>query len=310
MKISLTFRILNGIILLTSLELSRCVIAQNTTPPSIPPAQWDRDQQAVEGQNVPITFYGKIVDQSGHPLGGANILLRVQEVRFSATYFALPKYHRFERTTDPDGLFFLNGISGRGLDIESIKKQGYEFEKDINPVYGPVAGSLEKPVTLVLFKKGYKSPLLTGKENFTFVPDGRFYSINLTNHTISDATNSQGSFIFRVTRKRQVGKWDRFDWTFDLMGENGNTFKRANEPYDAMLFAPATDFTNSYECVRHASDDGWRSVCREQFYLKLENSCYGKLSLLLDAAAGNSKTSDGGILIRYTINPTVSPMLR
>lgn len=286
--------------------------ATSNAVPTVSPQEWDRFRQTTEGQNAAIKFYGRVIDQDGNPLSNIDVRLRVQQVEFDPRYFVVPKYIRFNRTTDPNGNFVLVGVSGRAVDIESITKPGYVLEKDINPVYGAVAGTSEKPVTLVLWKTGYVSPLIEGQENFTFVPDGRFYSVSLTNRMISDATNISGDFKFRLLRKSGMRKWDRFDWSFDIHGENGNVLQQTDERYDEMLFSPADSFTNSYEYGRRATDSSWRRSGRLQFYIRFSNSLnYGKISLVWDAAPGNDpKKNEAGIQIRYTVNPTGSPLVR
>lgn len=301
--------------------LSACMICRMAAQPAIssnavpiiPPNEWDRYQKAIEGKNAPILFYGKIVDQDGNALPDVQVKLRVQQVKFDPSYFVLPKYIRFHRTTGPDGSFFLNGVSGHAVDITSITKPGYEFEKDVNPVYGASSGTLEKPVTLVLWDQNHKSAIFKVDKDFEFVPDGRTYALDLDKREIASAATSKGDFPFRLLRPKGVGKWDRFDWSFDFQGEGGNALLETNEGYGEMLFAPNDGYANDYKMSQRASGQPWQGSGNQQFYIKLRGGKeYGKLLVAWDAVAATAgpKTNKAGIRIQYTINPTGSSLVR
>jgi hypothetical protein len=297
------------------------VPAQNPTPtnsstnavPMLPPAAWPVYKPAIEGMNVPITFYGRVVDQDGKALPRAQVVLRVQRPHFDPRYIATAEYVRSELTTDANGNFALTGITGRGLDLVSITKPGYVLEPNAKLDYGSESGSIDSPIRFVLWEEGRKSPLISGDKDFDFIPDGRHYALNLSSRTITQATGSEGDFQFWLTRSKGVGKWDKFDWSFEFEGQNGNSLQRTDEGYMAMLFAPNDGYKSAYDESHHGAEPTtWRGGGSEQFYIKLNGQEYGKLSLAWDtvAAAAGPKTNEAGIRIQYTINPTGSPLVR
>ncbi len=304
-------------LLLLCIGLTHNVAAQNTPTtnavPTIPPEKWDRLKQVAEGDNVPIIFYGMVIDQNGNALPNARVVLRVQQTQFNPQYFVVPKYVHFDRTTGVDGHFFLDGISGRGVDIESVTEPGYELEKGVSPFYGTVSGTVENPVKFVLWDKNHKTQMISGDKYFEFIPDGRDYVLDLDKQTITQATNSEGDFQFRLTRPKGVGKWDHFDWSFDFEAKQGNVLQKTEVGYSEMLFAPKDGFTKAEEQIQRKTDQPWRGSGSEQFYIKLrDGQAYGKLSVIWDtvAATAGPKTNEAGIRIQYTINPTGSALVR
>jgi hypothetical protein len=272
-----------------------------------------RYKQATEGKNAPILFYGKVIDQDGNPVASVNVKLRVQQIKFDPQYFVLPKYIRFDRTTGPDGLFSLDGAFGRGIDIESITKSGYQLEPNAIFDYGASSGATDNPIIFVLWEKGRERPMIEGDKHFLFIPDGRLYAVDLSSQSVTQATNSEGDFQFRLTRPKGVKKWDKFDWAFDFGGQGGNVLQKSEEGYFGMLFSPKDGYTNSYNETHHASDAPWIENGREQFYIKLrDGKAYGKLSVAWDtvAATAGPKANEAGIRIQYTINPAGSPLVR
>jgi len=61
----------------------------------------ERFKQMLEQKNVPITFYGRVLDQDGNKIAGVQIVLHVRPWHLDAT--ADPwgnKFPKFERVTD------------------------------------------------------------------------------------------------------------------------------------------------------------------------------------------------------------------
>ena len=68
---------------------------------------------------TPISFYGKVIDEKGNPIEGA-------DVKFSAHDQTNPSIQssHYSCTSDKDGLFSVTGIHGAGLYVE-VSKRGY-----------------------------------------------------------------------------------------------------------------------------------------------------------------------------------------
>ena len=101
-------------------------------------ADWDSDtnnpdiqkmiqiRDSLANTDVPLSFYGQILDQDRQPVQGASVTMTVYS--FSPNIFNLfsgeTTYHR---TTDQDGIFTLQGKHGNSLEINEIKKSGYSL---------------------------------------------------------------------------------------------------------------------------------------------------------------------------------------
>jgi len=76
---------------------------------------------------VPIQFFGKVIDNSGRPVGGAAVSVRI-EVPNGACLFGATELKRplvVEETTAPDGTFVIRGLNGHTLRVESIRKDDH-----------------------------------------------------------------------------------------------------------------------------------------------------------------------------------------
>jgi len=269
--------------------------------------------------NVPIDFYATIVDQDAKPVAGAKVTLE-QNVGYMTT--ATQGNERRAKViieSDQSGNVALTNTKGISVELLSIEKSGYELSKGTDRffAYNEAADIFHPdprhPVVFVLWEKGKRRSLTSGKRLFQFIPDGRPYAINLSSQTITQATNSEGDFQFSLMRPPGVGKWKTFDWSFILKAQGDNLLQQTSQRYSAMLFSPGEGFTNAYQQTRSASDEHWKESGNEQFYIKLhDGQAHGKLSLVWDTVVGANgpKTNKAGILIQYTINPSGTTLVQ
>lgn len=83
-------------------------------------------------ENVPVTYYGKVIDQEGKPVIGAKvsfdfIISHMAENRTETTPMVMQ--------TDEDGRFLLTGVTGYGIGKLSIEKQAYELSQKTSRSY-------------------------------------------------------------------------------------------------------------------------------------------------------------------------------
>src|ERR1700722_12540912 len=82
------------------------------------------EAQRRTSENVPVGFYGKVIDQDGHAVVDAKVSLdfivsHMDEDRTETKPIALQ--------TDQDGQFLLTGVVGYGIDKVTIRKEGYQL---------------------------------------------------------------------------------------------------------------------------------------------------------------------------------------
>lgn len=90
------------------------------------PYHW-REYMMYRRSVTPIAFYGKVVDQDGRPVGGAQVVLTVSTANgaFILGSDKVLASSDVELTTSPDGTFALERARGRCLHVKSISKPGY-----------------------------------------------------------------------------------------------------------------------------------------------------------------------------------------
>ena len=82
--------------------------------------------------NVPIRFYGKVIDQDG--VGISRVQVKAKVVAFDEGFFSDlnattdQKVTPIELVTDDQGQFSLENIKGQSVNIEVIKKEGFESQ--------------------------------------------------------------------------------------------------------------------------------------------------------------------------------------
>lgn len=261
----------------------------------------------IAAMNVPIAFYAVVLDQDGQPLKGVKVTLRVQQPYFDPIYFAKANYRRFERTTGVDGKFSLDGVTGKNVEIETMAKDGFEAEPNVEHVYGPVGGSLDNPMTFKMWRKDTKVPLIMGHKAFHIVPDGSPYVINFTRDTIGRPIDHLGDLRISIKIGTVVSNRD-FDWSLELKPINGGLLeeRQASSP---MFRAPANGYTNIFNISHKIGDQSGRSEGTFRFFLKLRGGLeYGRCSI--DVVDYIGVPTRGPLHIDYAINPTGSDILR
>ena len=115
---------------------------------------------------VQIDFYGKVVDQSKKPVEGVNVSLRIRDLT------AMDSDKIIELKTDKSGLFSVTNEKGHFLFLESLQKDGYEFDitknqssfeyqKVKNHIDIPFVGDPKSPIVFYLRQQGTVDYLLT-----------------------------------------------------------------------------------------------------------------------------------------------------
>jgi hypothetical protein len=127
---------------------------------------WWREE--LKKMNVPISFWGRVVDENGQGVSEAEV--RGEIVEYTSTCVGSKRVNEVVGMTDAGGRFELKCAAGARLSIESIERQGYEFMPGASKVsifcYTPGQGGVvfvpnkEEPVAFHVRKKGVTALLL------------------------------------------------------------------------------------------------------------------------------------------------------
>ena len=266
----------------------------------------DMFQRHVNAENLPVDFYGLVIDQDSNLLAGADVKIAVRHVSVSdpSALQVGSTEIRLEQMSGSDGRFEMHGATGDGFDVESITKDGYEPEPGQRS-FGPASGSIAQPAVFKMWSTNIHEALIGGQKAFHIVPDGRPYFINLTDGTIADT--GEGDLKVWVQYTNQIARGETYDWSAGITVPNGGLLE---EPLGtAMYQAPADGYTPSFQ-LRQQIKGGQRGQTGDrQFYFMLKNGQeFGQMAIDLYAPFNNQVP--GLVRISYAINPSGSRILR
>src|SRR5436190_17829409 len=133
-------------------------------------------RMAAEAKNVPIRFWGKIVDQNNSPLTGVTVRATVRHWQGGPGIGLNASFPEKMALSDQDGRFEINGGNGDLLTIRGLEKVGYELDKGALRSFGyniseNIQPDRANPIILRMWKAGAKQALIKGDKAFEIVPD-------------------------------------------------------------------------------------------------------------------------------------------
>lgn len=146
--------------------------------PSSLSCQADKQSRMIElikSKDVRIDFYGKVQDQQGHPVEGADVLLHLKNYNpFVEFYTEIKEIHV---KTDTQGYFSIFKKTGSHIFIQQIQKIGYEYswpqEKNSFQYSGdgdiPFVPDPNHPILFRMRKMGEATFLLKSGTEFEFL---------------------------------------------------------------------------------------------------------------------------------------------
>jgi hypothetical protein len=274
-------------------------------------------QRAVAGENVPVNFFGRVIDQDNNPIAGAKIVMGVRHNEYSPLVGVSSSNPKKEILTDADGRFDWTDskVTGDILGVGSITKDGYEAEPGQYSC-GAGGGNYNNPVIFKMWSTNIHEQLITGNKSFEIVPDGRPYFINLMDGTISE--HESGDLKVWVQYTNQVVQGQLYDWSAGIEVANGGLWEVPQtainsgfleDPPFAMYSAPTDGYIPSFGLKSQIKGGQSGEIGNRYFYLLLKDGKeYGKMSINLFAPYGN--LHPGLIRLSYAINPSGSRILR
>ncbi len=263
----------------------------------------------INSLNVPIDFYGRVIDQNSNGLPGVRIVALVQhQLALGIRAFQLAATNLVvERITGPDGTFEISGVSGSGFDLDSIDKEGFEAEPTRRG-FGAQEGSFENPIIFKMWPTNLHEPLRTGTKPFHIEPDGRAYVIDLEHGVLKES--GPGNLRIWGRRPTPIAYGKRYDWSCEIDGIDGTSLAKEPDLGASMYEAPERGYTGSFKFEEPATVNGWGdSTGVQRFYVKLENGQeYGRISI--EVYAYYNGHIPGLLRLSYVINPSGSRILR
>ncbi len=231
---------------------------------------------------APIEFYGKVVDQNGVPIEGANI-----EISVSHFLSMGRKRDVIRRTSDASGLFSIKGLRGLSIYVKASKLGCYRVyngvAKPADPAsersYGGHNPDRKNPELLVLYKPAHLEPLVhSSKEAWRISNDGTPRLIPL------DPKQPNGPHHIRIecwidmTKKNLQGQ---HSWKMRMSVPDGGLALRSGR-YDFQ--APDDGYTSfvEYDSPPASVSQIWRRGVVASYFLCFSDGVFGRINFDFD----------------------------
>lgn len=261
-----------------------------------------------ESINVPVRFWGRVVDQDEKPIAGSKISLTVRQWHMTPIQQTRGDFKNLERLSDSDGRFQIEGERGDVLTVQAITKEGYELSPKAQKSFGynistNISPDPERPVVFRMWRVQAAEPLVIGKKFVRVVPDGRAYSINLAANTITPGEAKGADLHLRLKRPGNVSREDKFDWSLSIEAVQASLIQTNAE---FMFVAPASGYTTNYLFEARSDSQEWARRIKRSFFLKTGGSNFARMEI----DAFGFYDGEAAVEINFALNPSGSTNLR
>jgi hypothetical protein len=221
---------------------------------------------------TPITFYGRVLDQNGNPVSGADV-----------DYGAIDKFDEsgtdYHGKSDANGNFSIHGIKGAVLTV-GVRKTGYyniHGRSDAAFAYGvgidptrKVPPTKENPALFVLQKQGPTEPLIRVDGGQIDIPsDGQPLNVDL-------ATGRTGTGNLRVQTWIENNSQRRFDWHYELSVPGGGLIERPGQ-FD--FEAPEDGYQPALGENMFNGAANWSARPEREYFAKLPDGRFARFAI-------------------------------
>jgi hypothetical protein len=227
----------------------------------------------IQRGNVPINFYGRVVDEHGASLEDVSVGYRIQ--RGEALLEAV-KVHAEHGTviSGADGMFEISKRKGSSLEVGPFVKNGYrDAQRDVRS-FGYM-GSTEphdpdahKPVLFVMAREGTSRTKNIGHKTLKFEWNQGEVRIPLG--------EKLGDFVFVPTRVKNQDELRDFDWNIKVSMDRAELVFLGE--YLAPI-APDTGYQSGFEYGTKKGDDKRPGGASKTWDFKTEDGLYGFIRL-------------------------------
>lgn len=262
-------------------------------------------QQLVQEKNVPLDFYGKVVDQNDRPVPDVKVKLNVRQwyVQSLDNLNAEGRSIVYEKRSDADGFFNLSEGTGDALTVESVEKEGYQLSAKTSRSYG-AATDPGSPVVFKMWKQGPKEPLVTGQKVFGIIPDGRVYTLDLLQGKKVEGDRAEGDLRISIVRPADATPRSKYQWSYKLEGVHGGLVETDDE---FMYLAPESGYESKFAINLVPTDEAWTPLARKQFFFRSrDGQIFGRMQVEVNAIYNDKSALE----VNYAVNPSGSRNLQ
>jgi hypothetical protein len=261
----------------------------------------EQAKQEIESANLPIDFYGLVIDQNSNPIPGVEIKSGVRHwvMPDPTTELAGSTNILLTATTGVDGRFELSGATGDVFGI-LLRKDGYILSPKTPGGFAAGTSSYNTPVIFRMWRKGPEEQLISGRHVFG-IDSGKIYTLNLITGKKIEG-EAEGDLLVTITRPPNAKPRDKFPWSFSIQAIQGG-FAQPDPNDEFMYIAPASGYQPTIAVQFDTNDLDWIGVVNKQFFFCSRNGqVYGRG----DVEVRSIYNANSAIRISYTLNATGS----
>jgi len=230
--------------------------------------------------NVPIFFYGKVIDQNNQPVAGVKIEALILQGYEKSPAEYKQKVQTNLLSTDASGNFVLENVKGSSIQLNFITKDGFKLlpkHEKRSYLYWPpdFHPDVNNPVFFKMWKKQGAEPLENSAWHGRVACDGTTNRFDL----LSGKKNPGGNLEIvckRVPLQLPPRNNDHFDYELDLTIAGGGI--QSSED-DFSFIAPESGYAPCLKIGEKAKDKNWSGKAKQEFYIKTSNGNYGRLNV-------------------------------
>lgn len=266
-------------------------------------------RSAIEGTNVPINFWGKVVDQDKRPLPGVAVSYQYQteHVLLPGVAWARSEVHKGQTSTGAEGHFSIQGLRGHSLSIERFVKEGYKTPQTFSAAvstfnyFGDTASGKytpdkDRPVAFIMLSEQVGQDLVVfnkGDKGMRLPADGTPQRWNFWTGKKDQNGELQVTFRREPAVLANTGEPPRWEANVEIVG--GGIMEAAVD--EALWQAPDGGYTNA---VDYPKTEQRRGTPGRSFYVKTSDGKYGRIELEI-------YPRDEGATVRCFINTQMNP---
>jgi len=302
------------------------IVAQNNsatfaTTNAKPPIQNDRSrlpeiyEKANATHNIPVEFYGQVIDQNSNPVAGVKIdvTVRQQYVKSPTEYSGYDVEIPMEASSEEDGRFVIQGKKGDSLHIDSIQKDGYQLSSQVRKTYGYVGTAIpfhpdsQNPVIIKMWKNAVSAQLISQDKDTRIPYDGTPVTFNLLTGQ-KNVDNSAGDLRVTLIRNPLNIPSDyrnAFEWHATIEAVDGGLIQSDDE---FMYEAPEEGYQPQIQIDMPTNAANWSNIYDISFYAKTRGGkVYSRVKFEFRVDSSKPQT---GFTITSSANPNGSRNLQ
>lgn len=257
--------------------------------------------------NVPIDFYGKVVDQNGAPVAGVEVKAAIRLMKEHLPGMIGDGFDYLVASTASDGTFSFLNRTGEFFGIDKIQKEGYLVSATVHEKTYYYYASDEKkyrpnpsvPEVFKIWKQMGAEKLIEKNLKYKLTTEGRSYGLDLLNGAQAKA-DAIADIRVSMTAPSVIKPHVKYDWNFVLEAAEGGLIETSD---DYMYLAPLDGYVSRIQVSFNASDANWSDNFRKRFYVMSRNgSVYARIEILVGVALNGR----GYLHIESASNPNSS----